>query len=658
MVLLEGESGGWLVPFPNPISHEALPWLSASAQGLALSVLARAAQVTGEEGVIQAAHRAARSFTYDILDGGIAAPVGDGGVFFEDVSVYPAAHMLSGHIFALIGSFDYVAAVQRDEVSAHIQRGLDTLGRLLEEFDTGSWSRADLLSRRPASSAEHALQVTLLRALSQVSGNEAYARVAARWARYQRSLPSQVRRALSWRSAGLTGGKNVRAHYGAESRIRGAEPVCIPITAFPVVGGQRSVLAGVEQAMKGLWNIEYLTQHVGPDAEGLTIHAFGGRLSSPWQYPNVTLYARAGQRKLRLLLKQGRGIRVIVPQDGVFTGAFCALAGKATGVRVVCMDHGTVTLPFGPLYREERMKAAAQSSLLKRLLSRARFAFYWPTLRRMARITARYTDFFLVSGDDVEQTFLQLGVPPSRILRYPYMIDAERYHALEPERRIAERSRLGIGENDLVVTLAARLAPEKGLHIAIPGIAKALSDLPIETRAQIHILIAGDGPLRAQVEADIRVHGLENHCQMLGALGPDQVASLLGLSDIFLYTSTRGAGRPMAVLEAMAAGCAVIAARQPESLSTVLADNRGMAIPTNDSSAVASALTQLIGDRGRRQQMGRLAREHIQSHYSAEPIRRALLRATYWTPSFASAGQAISTSETERRFRGTARPGL
>jgi glycosyltransferase involved in cell wall biosynthesis len=619
--------GGWPIPLPNEAYYAPAGYLSALTQGTGLSVLVHAFELTHEDVFLRAAQRIARTFALDALDGGVVTPIGDDGVCFEEIAVYPAGHRLAGFIFGLIGLHDYVALTNDERAGALIQRGVTTLDGLLSEYDTGFWTRRDLLSSHLASPSDHALQVTLLQALARLPGNERFAATAARWSGYQRSVRSRAHRLFSRAS------REEHHHVAPSASERhGKYLVSIPITAFPVVGGMRSVLAGVETAMRDHWDLDYLTQHVGPDADGLTIHPFGSRIASPWQYPNVKLYERAGRRTLTSLLRHGARYRLIVPQDGVFTGAFCALVGKAMGIRVVCMDHGTVTLPFGSLFREERMQALAHASLPVRVLSRLRYALYWPTLRSMARITARNTDFFLISGDDVEQTFLRLGVSPTRILRYPYMIDADRYHPLEPEERKAQRARLGIAGDDIVVTLASRLAPEKGLHIAVPGIQEALSSLSPQARAKTHILIAGDGPSRAEVEADIRAHGLEDTCRLLGALGSNEIASLLGMSDIFLYTSTRGAGRPMAVLESMAAGCAVIAARQPDSLSAVLAEGRGLAIPTQDSAAVATALKQLIGDSATRQRMGRLAREHIQTHYSSDALRRCLLRATFWAP--------------------------
>ena len=134
------DSGGWPLSLPHSDVHTRGTWLSALAQGSALSVLLRAYQLTREEAFLEVAHRAVRTFERDILDGGVAAPVGEDGVFFEEVAVYPAAHTLNGFIFALFGLYDYVASDRCSQVGELMKRGLATMHRLLAEFDLGFWT--------------------------------------------------------------------------------------------------------------------------------------------------------------------------------------------------------------------------------------------------------------------------------------------------------------------------------------------------------------------------------------------------------------------------------------------------------------------------------------------------------------------------------------
>ena len=417
------------------------------------------------------------------------------------------------------------------------------------------------------------------------------------------------------------------AHSPGETRWR----VCVPITAFPVAGGMRGVLAGVAQVMADDWHLEYLTRHRGADSGDLTIRQFGGVAATPWQFPNVWLYAFTGWRALRALLRHGaaaEGYRLVLPQDGVFTGAFAAIAARLCGVRVICMDHGSITLPYSATYRAERLRGLATQPWPRRAVERLRYAMYWPSLRLLARLATRYTDLFLVAGDEVEEVYrTRLGVSPNRILRYPYMVDSSRYQPLAAAARDALRTQRGLAADAIVVTMINRLAPEKGMDVALRGTRRALAALPADMRARVRLLIAGDGPLRQEVAAEAQRLGLGVCVTLCGEARPDDVLALLQLSDIFLYAGTRGTNYSMAVLEAMATGCAVVATTEPRSNAHLLAEGRGLAIAPGDDEALAGALGQLMRSTAARRAMGRLAREYVAVHHSAEALRASLLRA-------------------------------
>ena len=188
-VHIGNSASGWPISFPHPEFSTRSSWLSAPAQGCGISVLVRAYQLTQEKAFLEAASRAIRTFEQDILDGGISTPVGKDGIFFEEVAVYPAAHVLSGFIFALFGLYDYVALTGDIQVKKLMQRSLAALHSLLDEFDVGYWTRSDLLHRRLASFPDLTLQVTLLEALARYSGCQHCALLASGWRGGHARLP-------------------------------------------------------------------------------------------------------------------------------------------------------------------------------------------------------------------------------------------------------------------------------------------------------------------------------------------------------------------------------------------------------------------------------------------------------------------------------------
>ncbi len=407
--------------------------------------------------------------------------------------------------------------------------------------------------------------------------------------------------------------------------------VCVVVHAFPVTGGIRAVLAGVQQAMGDMWEIEYLTHYAGPNPDGLVIHTFGSRRMGAWQFPQVWLYTLAGCWKLLRLMRARGRYDLLLPQDGVATGAFAALAAKLTGTRVVCIDHGTLTLLHDAAYRRERLAAIQAWPWHLRLLARLRFVGYWPSQKLLARISARLVDRFLipgVAGDGVEEVCQRLGIPEDHITRFGSMVDTQFYAPLDAEVRARAREQHGIAADAIVIALGCRLAPEKGLDIALAAIEGLRADLAPTLRDRLRVVIAGDGPLRSQVEAGIEARELGEVCTLWGETPTNGVAELLGMSDIFLYTSTRGACLSMAVLEAMAAGCAVVASTRPLSNARLLAGGRGIAVPAEDVEQTRAALLRLVNDLELCTRMGRAARDYVAVEYSAAAFRRVLLQAT------------------------------
>ncbi len=631
------DAGGWPISFTHPDSHRRGLCMSALAQGAAISLLVRAYQLTGKEMFLRVAHHAVRTFERDILDGGVSTPIGEHGLFFEETAVYPAAHTLSGFIFALFGLYDYVTLTSDAQIEKLVQHSLTTMHSLLAEFDLGFWTRSNLLNRCLASPSELALQIELLEVLAKHSGCDHCTKLALRWKSYRRQLHSRLRYMIISCCASYTRAFWSRAQTALFPQAQ-AFPllrVLVPVPSFPMTGGIRTVLEGVAQVTANAWRIEYLTHHVGPRPEKFVIHQFGTKKMSPWHFPTVWLYVLAGCRKILSLMHQGAGYHVILPQDGLFTAAFSALAAKLAGVRVVCIDHSTLTWVGNRAFRAEYTGTLAKKHWhwTLRLLDRLLIVLYWPSLYLLARISALLVDHFLipgVAGDGTEEICKRLRVPTSRITRYSSMVNVHRHVVSEAATRAGRREEKSIPADAIVVAIICRLAPEKGLHIAIESISRALALLPLELRARIRVVIAGDGPLRRQVAEDISMRGLSLNCVLWGDISTEEVLSLLAISDIFLYTSTRGGCFAMAVLEAMASSCAVIASTKPISNAFLLAEGRGVAVPPDNAAQTALALVRLVSNLELCRLMGNLARDFIATHHSPTEFRRTLMRATYW----------------------------
>lgn len=633
--VIDTSCSGWPVATPHPTIATRGKWLSASIQGCALSVLVRAYQLTQDSCFLAIAQRAADTFARDILDGGVSVPLGKNEIFFEDVAIYPAAHHLDGCVYGLLGLYDYCQVVADAQVQTLAQQVVATLARFVSEFDAGFWTYTDLRRLHLSTSAYLAQQIHLLATLNAYFPAAQFTQALERWRRYRHKRTTRLRYYLrnSWdgsKRAILQGLRSLCFPKGLEQPpVR----VCIPLNSY-ATGGILTVLRGVAQVTTDIWHTEYLTRYIGIEERQYKVHTFGSTMMAPWQFPTIWVYLWDGFWKLFALLRSGASYHILLPQDGVFTAAFCGLLARLAGIRTVCIDHANLTLTDSTIYRAERKMALAAKPLPRRIMSSILLRAYWPTLRSITRIAARTVDHFLIPGvaeDGINEICRDYGIPQSHITRFNSMIDLERHHLLTTTEQAQVRLSKGLPADAIVVAIICRLSPEKGLEIALESIDRACATLAPEDFRRLRVVIAGDGPSRQELEAEVKRRHLEQTCVFWGDIAAGEVITLLAISHIFLYTSTRGACMPMAVLEAMASECAVIATTQPIANEVVLADERGIIVQPGDMEGTTKALLRLINNPEECQRMGQQSRHYIAVEHSPAMFRRMLQRATCWS---------------------------
>ena len=167
------------------------PWDSGLAQGSALSCLARAVHLTGDERYRDALERGFTAFLRDVSQGGVCLYEENGDVWIEEVIVDPPSHILNGFLWALWGVWDFYLVTGHDTARDLFRRCVETLKRNLHRYDTGWWSLYELVPYRlkfVASPFYHRLHVVQLRVTHRLTGEEVFREYADRWEAYQRRL--------------------------------------------------------------------------------------------------------------------------------------------------------------------------------------------------------------------------------------------------------------------------------------------------------------------------------------------------------------------------------------------------------------------------------------------------------------------------------------
>jgi glycogen(starch) synthase len=116
------------------------PWISAMAQGLAISALVRGYRITGDQRLLDVACAATRVFETNVEDGGVRT-LEDGHPLYEEYPGYPLARVLDGFLFSLLGLYDLAVETDDRAVFDLFAHGVDGLRHRLPFWDyRGRWS--------------------------------------------------------------------------------------------------------------------------------------------------------------------------------------------------------------------------------------------------------------------------------------------------------------------------------------------------------------------------------------------------------------------------------------------------------------------------------------------------------------------------------------
>jgi glycosyltransferase involved in cell wall biosynthesis len=154
------------------------------------------------------------------------------------------------------------------------------------------------------------------------------------------------------------------------------------------------------------------------------------------------------------------------------------------------------------------------------------------------------------------------------------------------------------------VLTVARLVQRKGVQHLIAALGGLEQD--------VECVIAGDGPLRPELEAMARRQGLA--IEFTGFIGREALAELYASAAIFVLPSLQE-NFPMVLLEAMNAGCAVVTTDHPGCLEVV--GKAGLTVPATDVCSLRNALSTLLTDPRRVTSLAKAARERAAIFASA-----------------------------------------
>lgn len=198
---------------------------------------------------------------------------------------------------------------------------------------------------------------------------------------------------------------------------------------------------------------------------------------------------------------------------------------------------------------------------------------------------------------------------PDRVYCLYNGVDCNRY---APDRHTdAEvrglRRQMEIPDHHSVVAAIGRLDAIKNLPLLIRSAREVLKKQPNTT-----FLIAGEGAQRESLETLAREEGIASNIRFIGHV--EDIPLLLSAVDIVCHASL-SEGVPNALLEAMAAGKAVIASDIGGIPEVVTHDSNGWLFPSGNERALTDALNYLLQNPGARQKLADSARRHVVANF-------------------------------------------
>ena len=239
-----------------------------------------------------------------------------------------------------------------------------------------------------------------------------------------------------------------------------------------------------------------------------------------------------------------------------------------------------------------------------------------PAARRAGHLAART----ICVSEHVARYITGLGlVEADRTRVIPLGMDAQGW-MLDATERTKIRTGFGLQREHIAVGAVSRMVPYKGHDFLIEAFSQALADCP-----NLVLLLGGDGPLRADLEALSARLTPPGSVRFVGF--QQDVRHLLNAVDVMAFPTLPGFGEGfgLAMLEAMAAGLPVVAS-DIDSIPEVVDEGRtGLLVQPGDRHALATAIIRLANDESLRDELGTAGRTRVEQVFSMSRMVDATL---------------------------------
>jgi glycosyltransferase involved in cell wall biosynthesis len=332
----------------------------------------------------------------------------------------------------------------------------------------------------------------------------------------------------------------------------------------------------------------------------------------------------------RELARRGHAV-TLVCRPGAWIGR------QLAGAPVAVVESDLSRWPPRELRRVAAIARARRVDVLHTHMSRAHFfgvlLRWWSGLPSVATAHSRHVQLHWMFNDGViavsEATRryhrTRNFVRRRRVEVIHNFVDPARFAAPSAAARATLRAELAIDPTAPLIGVIGAVIPQKGLQYLVEALAQVRASVP-----QTRLLIVGDRSDRHAAELDRAAERLGVAPAVVWAGHREDIPEILATLDVFVLASLEE-NLPQSVLEAMAAGVAVVATAVGGVPECVHAGATGLLVPPGDATALAEAIARLLRDADLRGRFGAAGQRRIREQFSAETqvprIEAALARA-------------------------------
>jgi hypothetical protein len=201
-IVERGTHGVWLYDFPwiSPGYVCKVPWVSSLAQGLGVSVMARAWALTKNNDYLLTAKKAVASFKVPVSKGGVLKIDKKGFWWYDEYCCQKSANVLNGFLYALIGLFELYDLTKIRQANLLFTKGIETIEHVMKRFDFNffifKWSKYDDAFLLYSGLKYHDWHIKQLMKLYEITGKKSFFMYAMKWSGYRKKYKSLVKSKL------------------------------------------------------------------------------------------------------------------------------------------------------------------------------------------------------------------------------------------------------------------------------------------------------------------------------------------------------------------------------------------------------------------------------------------------------------------------------